>query len=154
VYKSSTVHVPAGLPPNSESRPTPRSRPATSTPAYSQQSYGQPAYGQPAYQQQRRQPVPAFMRPNQPRRPNEYAQGAQESRAPVPIPQASRNQPPPPPPPPPTQPPAPIQPPQPIYRALYDFQGQTASELSFSKGEVLDITKKEGNGMIKLCYIH
>ena len=48
------------------------------------------------------------------------------------------------------QPPAPAQPAQPIYRAMYDFQGQTASELSFSKGEVLDITKKEGNGIQSL----
>lgn len=45
------------------------------------------------------------------------------------------------------QPPAPIAPPQPIYRAIYDFQGQTSGEMSsFSKGEVLDITKKEANG--------
>ena len=54
------------------------------------------------------------------------------------------------PPPPPMQPPAPAQPAQPVYRAIYDFQGQTASELSFAKGEILDITKKEGNGMQSL----
>jgi myosin-1 len=69
-------------------------------------------------------------------------QAVQTSRVPQ---QASRTQPPPPPPPP-MQPPAPMQPVEPIYRAIYDFQGQTSGELSFSKGDVLDITKKEGNG--------
>jgi len=66
------------------------------------------------------------------------------------VPQASRTQPPPPPPPPPPPMQAPAQQAKPIYRALFDFQGQTTSELSFSKGEVLDITKKEGNGMHNL----
>jgi myosin I len=147
IYKSSTVHVPEGLPPNSDSRPTPRSRPAASASSYGQPAYGQPSYGQPAYNQQKPAPTTGRQR----RQPNQSAQGVQESRTPVqvPIPQALRAQPPPPPPPP-MQPPAPAQPAQPIYRALYDFNGQTASELSFSKGEVLDITKKEGNGMQSL----
>jgi myosin I len=45
------------------------------------------------------------------------------------------------------QPPAPVRPAEPIFRAVYDFAGQTASELSFQKGEILEITKKEGNGL-------
>lgn len=121
-YKSSTVHVPEGLPPNSESRPTPRGRSSATTAAYPQPR------------------TVRTTRPSQSRQANGYPQ---ESRAPVVQP--SRTQPPPPPPPP-TQPPRLIQPAQPIYRALFDFQGQTSSEMSFSKGEVLDVVKKEGNG--------
>lgn len=44
-----------------------------------------------------------------------------------------------------------MKPVEPIYRALYDFKGQTASELSFTKGEVLEITKKETNGISGIC---
>ncbi|CCG83993.1 protein of unknown function [Taphrina deformans PYCC 5710] len=50
-------------------------------------------------------------------------------------------------PPPPPPPPAPkAAPAKPIYVAMYDFQGQTAGELSFSTGDVIDITQKETNG--------
>jgi myosin I len=129
-YKSSTVHVPEGLPPNSESRSTPRGRSSATTTAYSQP-----------------RTVPTT-RPSQGRQANGYPQ---ESRAPV-VQQSRTQPPPPPPPPPPTQPPRPMQPVQPIYRAMFDFQGQTSSEMSFSKGEVLDILKKEGNGMHYLDY--
>jgi myosin I len=99
--------------------------------------------------------VPTYSKPGttattRPTQPQGYGQRqgygqVQASRAS--LSQASRAQPPPPPPPPPVQPPAPVQPTQPIYRAIYDFQGQTGSEMSFSKDEVLEITKKEGNGM-------
>lgn len=144
VYKSSTVYVPEGLPPNSGSRPTPRGRSAAA-------SYRPPAQQQ--RQQQQFQPPPQQQQQQYRRSPQQQQNGfpavVQESaqRARVPIPQqATRAQPPPPPPPPPMQPPAPVQT-EPIYRALYDFTGQTASELSFSKGEVLEINKKEGNGI-------
>lgn len=51
------------------------------------------------------------------------------------------------PPPPPPPPPAPKSAPaKPYYVALYDFNGQTAGELSFSVGDVIDITQKETNG--------
>jgi myosin I len=132
-YKSSTVHVPKGLPPNSESRPTPRGRSSAATYAYSKPR------------------TTAVARPAQVAQQNGFARVVQEAR--VPVAQTARTQPPPPPPPPPPpmQPPAPTEPPQPIYRAMYDFQGQTGSEMSFSKGEVLEITKKEGNG--KRCQL-
>ena len=149
IYKSSTVHVPEGLPPNSESRPTPRGRSsaaayrppqATSRPAQQRQ----PQQFQPPLQQQQQQQQ--YRRSPQ-QQQNGFAPVVQDAaqRARVPVPQATRTQPPPPPPPPPMQPPAPV-PAEPIYRALYDFAGQTGSELSFSKGEVLEISKKEGNG--------
>jgi myosin I len=133
MYKSSTVHVPEGLPPNSGSRPTPRHRATPAAAASYPRTRAAPA-ARPAQIQQasgvvRQQPVQV-----------------QSTAA-----QLSRAQPPPPPPPPPMQPPAPAEPIEPIYRALYDFSGQTASEMSFSKGEVLDITKKETNGMSASC---
>jgi myosin I len=128
LYKSGAVHVPEGLPPNSESRPTPRAR-----------SFA------PMQVQQRKLIMPTS-RPIQQQQQDAFVQSASvENR--VPIPQATRSQRPPPPPPP-VQPPAPVQHAQPIYRALYDFQGQTASELSFPRGEVLDVTRKETNGDI------
>jgi myosin-1 len=144
IYKSSTVHVPEGLPPNSESRPTPRGR-STAKQAYPTQQYPQQSYGtKPRTSTAGRSP--------QGRQQNGFPQVVQQpqviQQARVPVPQTSRPQPPPPPPPPPMQPPAPVAPPQPIYRAIYDFQGQTTVELSFSKGEVLDIAKKEGNGNV------
>ncbi|TKA72206.1 Myosin-1 [Friedmanniomyces simplex] len=50
-------------------------------------------------------------------------------------------------PPPPPPPAAAAQVPKdPDYKALYDFAGQTAGELSLRKGEVVVITQKEGNG--------
>jgi myosin I len=125
LYKSSTVHVPQGLPPNSESRPTPRrvTAPAASYPRTRTTPASRPA----------RQAV-GVVRPQ----PADVQTAF--------TPQARQ----PPPPPPPMQPPAPAEPPKPIYRALYDFNGQTASEMSFAKGDVLDITKKETNGIVFL----
>ena len=36
-----------------------------------------------------------------------------------------------------------------IYRVLYDFQGQTQSEMTFlHKDELLEIIKQEGNGTL------
>jgi myosin-1 len=51
-----------------------------------------------------------------------------------------------PPPPPPGPPAAPPAPKEPTYRALYDFAGQSAGELSIKKDEVILVTQKEGNG--------
>ncbi|KAK4897805.1 class II myosin [Elasticomyces elasticus] len=49
--------------------------------------------------------------------------------------------------PPPPPPPATAQAPKdPEFKALYDFAGQTAGELSLRKGEVVVITQKENNG--------
>jgi myosin-1 len=51
-----------------------------------------------------------------------------------------------PPPPPPAPPAAAPAPKEPTYRALYDFAGQSAGELSITKGETILVTQKEGNG--------
>ena len=47
---------------------------------------------------------------------------------------------------PPPPPPLPSAPKEPTYRALYDFNGQTEPELTLTKGEIVLITNKEGNG--------
>ncbi|KAJ8613177.1 hypothetical protein MRB53_037043 [Persea americana] len=57
---------------------------------------------------------------------------------------SSRAAPPPPPPPPAAARPPP--PSDPTYRAMYDFAGQSGTELSLKKGEVVYIVQKEGNG--------
>src|SRR5579859_5322027 len=108
IYKSSTVHVPEGLPPNSDSRPTPRGRSAA-TSYRPQQTASRPQQRQhqqfqPPPQQQQQQ-----YRTSPRQQQNGFGQVVQESaqRARVPVP-ASRAQPPPPPPPPPIQPPAPV----------------------------------------------
>ena len=48
-----------------------------------------------------------------------------------------------PPPPPPGRPAAP---PKDTYRALYDFSGQSANELTLQKNEIIEIIQQEGNG--------
>lgn len=56
------------------------------------------------------------------------------------------------PPPPPPPPPAPAQPKEPRYKALYDFAGQSAGELSLGKDEIILVTQKEGNGTYILAH--
>ena len=56
---------------------------------------------------------------------------------------ASRAPPPPPPPPPAA---APAAPKEPTFKALYDFAGQSAGELSLRKDEIILVTQKENNG--------
>jgi hypothetical protein len=50
------------------------------------------------------------------------------------------------PPPPPPPPAAPAAPKEPTFRALYDFAGQSAGELSLRKDEIILVTQKENNG--------
>jgi myosin-1 len=48
------------------------------------------------------------------------------------------------PPPPPAAPPAKAR--EPTYRVLYDFDGQSANELSLKKDDIVTIVQKESNG--------
>lgn len=48
---------------------------------------------------------------------------------------------------PPPPPPPPAAAAEPTYKALYDFAGQTAGELSLKAGDIIIITQKENNGM-------
>jgi myosin-1 len=162
LYKSSTVHVGPGESPNSTSKPTPKGKQIAAKPITKGRLLrpGGPGGGasklasRPA--QPRPVPTPAAAQP----RPMPAAMPA-VTQQPRPVPQpvaalsngteharnasASRAVPPPPPPPPgpPAAPPAPK---EPTFKALYDFAGQSAGELSVRKDEVILVTQKENNG--------
>ncbi|CAI6331494.1 unnamed protein product [Periconia digitata] len=145
-YKSGTVHTGPGEPPNSVSKPTPKGKQVAAKPITKGKLLrpGGPGGG----------PSKLASRPAQPR-PTPAA--APQSR-PVPQPVAalsngssharnssasSNRAPPPPPPAPPAAPPAPK---EPTYKAMYDFAGQSAGELSIKQDEIILVTQKEGNG--------
>ncbi|KAF2118272.1 P-loop containing nucleoside triphosphate hydrolase protein [Lophiotrema nucula] len=148
LYKSGTVHTGPGEPPNSVSRPTPKGKQVAAKPITKGKLLrpGGPGGG----------PSKLASRPAQPRQTQPVA--ASQSR-PVPQPVAAlsngighaRNESSsstraPPPPPPPAPPAAPPQLKEPTYKALYDFAGQSAGELSIRKDEIILVTQKEGNG--------
>lgn len=143
VYKSGSIHTGPGEPPNSVSKPTPKGRQVAAKPITKGKLLrpGGPGGG----------PSKLASRPAQPR-PTPAA--ASNQARPVPQPVAalsngshgrtqSSSSTRAPPPPPPAAPPAPK---EPTYRAVYEFSGQTAGELSLQKGEVILVTQKEGNG--------
>lgn len=162
LYKSSTIHVGPGEPASSISRPTPKGRPVAAKPITSGKllTPGGPKGGAHAGRKvpQTRpvpqpvpQPVEADSRPVPPQ-----PVAPQESRPAVrnlPVSNtharnssagsATRV----PPPPPPLAPPAhPQHTAEPTCKALYDFQGTSANELSLTKDEVIIIIRKEENG--------
>lgn len=140
MYKSGTIHTGPGEPPNSISRPTPKGKQAAAKPITKGKLLrpGGPGGG----------PSKLASRPAQPR----------HTTQPKPLPQpvaalsngttharnASSSSSRAPPPPPPAAPPAPK---EPTYRVLYDFSGQSNGELSITKGEIILVTQKEGNGL-------
>jgi myosin I len=147
VYKSGTIHTNDGEPANSVSKPTPRPRQVISRPITKGKLLrpGGPGGGPSKLSSRPVQgrPVPAT---------------SSEVRA-VPQPLATLNgsaharntsssmRAPPPPPPPPQSAPTNS---DPTCRALWDFAGQTAGEMSIKKGEVVIIVRKEPNGKISL----
>ncbi|KAL9610008.1 MAG: hypothetical protein Q9167_005250 [Letrouitia subvulpina] len=166
-YKSGAIHTAQGEPPNSRSKPTPRGkqvagrpitkgkllRPGgpgggpsrlTSRPA-APRPVPQPVLSQPASVQQRQippqprpTPQPAISQSKTLVQPLATVNGISNSRNGF-TPSANRA----PPPPPPTAPPA-IK--KDTYRALYDFTGESETELSVWKDENVEIIRKEGNG--------
>jgi myosin-1 len=163
LYKSGTIHTGPGEPPNSVSKPTPKGKQVAAKPITKGKLLrpGGPGGG----------PSKLASRPAQPRpvptpaaaQPRAVPQPEVLQARPVPAPVAalsngagshartasagsSRTPPPPPP------PPAPAQPKEPRYKALYDFAGQSAGELSLGKDEIILVTQKEGNGMFILIY--
>lgn len=170
LYKSSTIHVGPGEPPNSISKPTPKGKQIAAKPITKGKLLrpGGPGGGpsklasRPA--QPRPVPTPAAAQP----RPVPAAiPAATQQPRPVPQPVAAlsngtgharnasasstRVPPPPPPPGPPAAPPAPK---EPTYKALYDFAGQSAGELSIRKDELILITQKENNGKLLPTLLH
>lgn len=148
LYKSGTIHTGPGEPPDSVSKRTPKGKQIAAKPITKGKLLrpGGPGGG----------PSKLAARPAQPRQTQPAATPAATQSRPVPQPIAAlsngtshaRNESASsmraPPPPPPAAPPAPS---EPTYKALYDFAGQSAGELSIAKGEVILVTQKEGNGM-------
>ncbi|PSN63452.1 hypothetical protein BS50DRAFT_679717 [Corynespora cassiicola Philippines] len=152
LYKSGTIHTGPGEPPNSVSKPTPKGKQVAAKPITKGKLLrpGGPGGG----------PSKLASRPAPPRQTTPAAAAAptptpQPRPVPQPVaalsngtnhartPSSASGRAPPPPPPPPAAAPAPK---EPTYRALYDFAGQSAGELSIRKDEVILVTQKEGNG--------
>ncbi|KZT30781.1 hypothetical protein NEOLEDRAFT_1186966 [Neolentinus lepideus HHB14362 ss-1] len=139
-YKSHTVHVPSGEPPQSNSRPPAKRKPGVVRPITQGKLLKR---GGPSDK-------PATSRPKPAARPLPGG-SATPAHAPVKAPAAAKLAPTssakaPPPPPPPPPPHAAVEEPQvDMYRATYAFEGQEG-EISLSKGDVVDVVEKEDNG--------
>jgi myosin-1 len=158
VYKSSTVSVPSGEPPNSQSRPAPRRKPGLVRPI-TQGKLLRPG-------------GPSKPRPGAPRAvaaktlPGPAA-GARKTTAATPAPPPAAvgiaNSTPlsnpaggakrasvggaAPAPPPPRPPPAPAAAPEkPMYKALYDFDSANEGEMGLTKDELVEVTQKDDAG--------
>jgi myosin-1 len=162
-YKSGAIHTSQGEPPNSVSRPMPKGKPVAAKP-FSKGRLIQP--GGPGGRPSRltngttrnTKPVTqsygsASQGRNLPPQP-----AAAAAAAAISIPSHTRNTPssssgravPPPPPP---APPAAAKEPQ--FRALYDFAGQSANELTLKKDDLVTVIQKENNGKLifTLCVV-
>ncbi|KAG9241862.1 P-loop containing nucleoside triphosphate hydrolase protein [Calycina marina] len=146
-YKSGSIHTSQGEQPNSVSKPMPKSKPVAAKPftkgrlikpggpggrpskLSSTTRNTKPIAGSntPAVSQQQRTPQPVAISSHA--RPTTTS----ASRASVPPPPA------------PPAPPAAV-PSEPVYRALYDFAGQSANEVTLTKDEIITVIKKENNG--------
>ncbi|KAF2485389.1 P-loop containing nucleoside triphosphate hydrolase protein [Neohortaea acidophila] len=163
LYKSGQIHTGQGEPANSVSRPTPKGRSvpgkaitsgkllkkseggklsqaARRPPPQSRPLPGQSTARAPAAERIVPMPMPVQSQPVAAAIPNGIG-GQNRHVAAAPAASAGRAVPPPPPPPPAAAPPK-----DPQYKALYDFAGQTAGELSLKQGEIIFITTKETNG--------
>ncbi|KAK6541237.1 class II myosin [Orbilia ellipsospora] len=167
LYKSGTIHVGPGEPPNSVSRPTPKPRAKPAKAITSGGLLKKSVNGKLSSQARGRSTPQPQARPVPQQLPGGGGSSMVSSVPPSVMPTAthipqhgnmlngsagnqsksssvvSARAPPPPPPPP---PPMVAASQDPIYRALYDFAGQSVNELSLVKGEVLVIIQKEGNG--------
>jgi myosin-1 len=153
-YKSGAIHTSQGESPNSVSRPMPKGKPVAAKP-FTKGRLIQP--GGPGGRPSRitngttrnTKPVAQSYGSASQGRNLTPQHGAAAAAAAISIPSHTRNTPssssgravPPPPPP---APPAAAKDPQ--YRALYDFAGQSANELTLRKDELVTIVQKENNG--------
>lgn len=169
LYKSGTIHTSQGEPPNSVSRPTPKGKqkPGRAITSGKLLRPGGPGGGpsklasRPAASRPVPQPMPSQSSQSQsrstPSQPRPVPQPVAVQSRPVPQPLAAVNgfghsrtgsassvNRAAPPPPPPAAPPA-VR--KDTYKALYDFAGQSENEFSLVKDELIEILKKEGNGM-------
>lgn len=155
LYKSHTVHVPSGEPPNSVSRPPPKPkagvvRPITSGKLLRAGGPSKPSTSRP---KPKAQPLPGQSKPAaasnpiaasipaaapKPKPTPVKAPTAGASARPTPALPALRQ--PPPPPPPPAAEPA-----KKMYRAIYTFSGQEG-EMSLKKGDEVELIEENDNG--------
>jgi len=169
LYKSSTIHVGPGEPPNSTSKPTPKGKQQPAKPITTGKllrpggpkggaGNSRPAAARPLPQEQRPVPQPRAVpqrtasvagRPapaasqtpvRRPVAPAVTAAAASHAR----TPSAASVRPPPPPPPPPVEAPPPSA--DPMCKAKFDFAGSTSQELSVTAGDVVGLLRKEDNG--------
>lgn len=160
LYKSGTIHTGPGEPPNSVSKPTPKGKQIAAKPITKgkllrpggpggapSKLASRPAQPRPvptpAATQPRAVPQPAVSQPKPVPHPVAALSNGAASHARTASSASTRTPPPPPPPPPQAAP----QPKEPRYKALYDFAGQSAGELSLGKDEIILVTQKENNGM-------
>jgi myosin-1 len=163
-YKSSQIHTGPGEPADEPSRKTPKGKPVAAKPINSGKLLKKSG-GKLSQQAAQRKPPPQA----RPLPGGGYAEAPRQQERIVPQPQAvphpvaalrsepvsharnlssgSARVPPPPPPSHPAAAPAPPKDPQ--FKALYDFAGQTSGELSLRKDEVILVTQKENNGMLR-----
>ncbi|KAF2675074.1 myosin IC heavy chain [Microthyrium microscopicum] len=143
LYKSGTIHTGQGEPPNSTSKPTPRGKQVPAK-AITKGKLLRP--GGPGGATSKLASRPAQSRPVA-SNPVGQTRAVPQSLAAINGPSHDRTAstssmrgPPPPPPaaPPPSQ--------DPTARALYDFAGQSAGEMTVTKGDVIIIVRKEANG--------
>jgi myosin I len=162
-YKSGAIHTSQGEPPNSMSRPMPKGKPVAAKP-FSKGRLIQP--GGPSGRPSRltngttrnTKPVAQSYGSASQGRSLPPQPAAAAAAAAMSIPSHTRNTPssssgravPPPPPP---APPAAAKEPQ--FRALYDFAGQSANELTLKKDDLVTVIQKENNGKLifTLCVV-
>ena len=149
-YKSGTIHVGPGEPPNSVSRPTPRAkaiaRPITSGKLLRPGGPG----GRPSKTSSRPRPAAAATRrpvptPSSATRPGPQVNGTTTHHRIEPAASAASLTRVPPPPPPPAAPPAKTSD-KPQVKVKYDFNSPNSNELNVVAGQVLELLQKEGNG--------
>jgi len=153
-YKSGAIHTSQGEPPNSQSRPLPKGKPIPAKPFTKGRLIrpGGPG-GRPSRLSSAAKATPSRMPASSQTKSFSQQPAATQSYSQQPtaiaIPTHTRNQsstssgravPPPPP----AAPPAKAR--EPTYRALYDFEGESATYLSLKKDDIVTIVQKENNG--------
>ncbi|OLL21841.1 Myosin-1 [Neolecta irregularis DAH-3] len=127
IYKSGVIRVPSGEPANSISKPTPAKK------AFASKTRPRVNKQLPKKKAAARVSISIPM-PSSPKlvMPEPVISQQRSSRASIPRPQQHSA----------PAPPTTVI----VYRGLYDFAGESATELSFRKDDLLEIIKKEGNG--------
>ncbi|KAI0800616.1 P-loop containing nucleoside triphosphate hydrolase protein [Fomes fomentarius] len=141
-YKSHTVHVPSGEPPNSQSRPVPRPKEGVVRPITQGKLLrkGGPSDKKPAAVSRPKpaaQPLPGKSSVTPAAKPAATASSSTKTSAP--------RAPPPPPARAPAPPPPPAEPDVELYKAKYAFEGQ-AGEMALKKDDIVELVEKDNNG--------